>query len=57
MKAIINKLILKQVQCMSEYDFFSIEHETLLIIVASTFGNGEPPTNGLVSINSRKYTL
>ncbi|CAB3251850.1 unnamed protein product [Arctia plantaginis] len=36
-----------QVQCMSEYDFFSIEHETLLIIVASTFGNGEPPANGL----------
>ncbi|XP_035436564.2 nitric oxide synthase [Spodoptera frugiperda] len=35
-----------QVQCMSKYDMFSIEHETLLIIVASTFGNGEPPTNG-----------
>lgn len=35
---------------MSEYDMFSIEHETLLLIVTSTFGNGEPPANGVVSI-------
>ncbi|XP_075969287.1 nitric oxide synthase-like [Anticarsia gemmatalis] len=35
-----------QVQCMSKYDFYSIEHETLLLIVASTFGDGVPPTNG-----------
>ncbi|XP_039747140.1 nitric oxide synthase-like [Pararge aegeria] len=35
-----------QVHCMSEYDVFSIEHETLLLIVTSTFGNGEPPANG-----------
>lgn len=27
---------------------FSIEHETLLLIVTSTFGNGEPPANGVV---------
>ncbi|CAG4908085.1 unnamed protein product [Colias eurytheme] len=36
-----------QVQCMSDYDIFSIEHETLLLIVTSTFGNGEPPANGV----------
>ncbi|KAJ8725465.1 hypothetical protein PYW08_003648 [Mythimna loreyi] len=36
-----------QVQCMSEYDMFSVEHETLLLIVTSTFGNGEPPANGV----------
>ncbi|XP_041976849.1 nitric oxide synthase-like isoform X1 [Aricia agestis] len=36
-----------QVFCMSDYDFFSIEHETLLLIVTSTFGNGEPPANGV----------
>ncbi|CAG5012022.1 unnamed protein product [Parnassius apollo] len=36
-----------QVHCMSEYDMFSIEHETLLLIVTSTFGNGEPPANGV----------
>ncbi|XP_026742645.1 nitric oxide synthase-like [Trichoplusia ni] len=35
-----------QVQCMADYDMFSIEHETLLLIVTSTFGNGEPPANG-----------
>nr|XP_026494938.1 nitric oxide synthase isoform X1 [Vanessa tameamea] len=37
-----------QVHAMSEYDVFSIEHETLLLIVTSTFGNGEPPANGEV---------
>lgn len=41
---------------MSEYDMFSIEHETLLLIVTSTFGNGEPPANGVVSVNSCKVT-
>lgn len=35
---------------MSDYDVFSIEHETLLLIVTSTFGNGEPPANGEVRI-------
>ncbi|XP_026757602.2 nitric oxide synthase-like isoform X1 [Galleria mellonella] len=35
-----------QVHCMSDYDVFSIEHETLVLIVTSTFGNGEPPANG-----------
>lgn len=41
----------QQVHCMSEYEMFSIEHETLLLIVTSTFGNGESPDNGLVSTN------
>ncbi|XP_061712007.1 nitric oxide synthase-like [Cydia pomonella] len=35
-----------QVFAMDEYDMFSIEHETLILIVTSTFGNGEPPANG-----------
>lgn len=29
--------------CMSEYDIANIEHETLLLIVTSTFGNGDAP--------------
>ena len=31
---------------MNEYDVANLEHETLLLIVSSTFGNGDPPENG-----------
>lgn len=34
--------------CMEEYDMTSIEHEALLLVVVSTFGNGDPPENGQV---------
>lgn len=35
-----------QVYCMADYDVSSIEHEALLLVVTSTFGNGDPPENG-----------
>lgn len=35
-----------QVLSMSDYDISNIEHEALLLVVTSTFGNGDPPENG-----------
>lgn len=41
-----------QVFCMDEYDFSRISKENLLMIVTSTFGNGEAPMNGEVGLFS-----
>lgn len=32
--------------CMDSYDMSHLEHEALLLIITSTFGNGDPPENG-----------
>ncbi|XP_074841478.1 nitric oxide synthase 3 isoform X3 [Carettochelys insculpta] len=35
-----------RVLCMDEYDIVCLEHETLVLVVTSTFGNGDPPESG-----------
>ncbi|XP_075424220.1 nitric oxide synthase 1 isoform X2 [Ascaphus truei] len=35
-----------KVMSMDEYDVVHLEHETLVLVVSSTFGNGDPPENG-----------
>uniref|UniRef100_A0A8C1PCR9 Nitric oxide synthase n=1 Tax=Cyprinus carpio TaxID=7962 RepID=A0A8C1PCR9_CYPCA len=35
-----------KVMSMDEYDTVDLEHETLVLVVTSTFGNGDPPENG-----------
>ena len=31
---------------MEDYDIIDLEHEALVLVVTSTFGNGDPPENG-----------
>lgn len=34
---------------MEEYDMSNLEYESLVLVVTSTFGNGDPPGNGEVN--------
>ncbi|ROL51390.1 Nitric oxide synthase, inducible [Anabarilius grahami] len=42
--------------CMEDYDFSELETESLLMVVTSTFGNGESPGNG-VSFRKQLFSL
>uniref|UniRef100_A0A4W3HVV9 nitric-oxide synthase (NADPH) n=1 Tax=Callorhinchus milii TaxID=7868 RepID=A0A4W3HVV9_CALMI len=37
-----------KVRGMDDYDIVHLEHEALVLVVTSTFGNGDPPENGEV---------
>ncbi|XP_041378542.1 nitric oxide synthase-like protein [Gigantopelta aegis] len=41
-----------KVMCMDEYDVIHLEHEALVLIISSTFGNGDPPENGETFANA-----
>ena len=40
---------------MDEYNICDLEKETLLLVVTSTFGNGDSPNNGKVIFTSEVY--
>ncbi|XP_013404057.1 nitric oxide synthase, salivary gland-like isoform X2 [Lingula anatina] len=46
LSGIFNKAFDTRLVCMEDYDVVELEHETLLLIVTSTFGSGDPPDNG-----------
>lgn len=42
-------MLIFQVMCLDNYDVIDLEHETLVLVITSTFGNGDPPENGEVN--------
>jgi len=42
---------------MEDYDLNNLSSESMLLIVTSTFGNGEAPDNGKVSDNLTRVIL
>lgn len=45
---------------MEEYDVIDLEHEAMVLVVTSTFGNGDPPESGEVCsivFNLTNFTL
>ncbi|KAM4795668.1 nitric oxide synthase, inducible [Rhinophrynus dorsalis] len=46
LKALFSYAFNTKVLCMNEYDVRKLDEETLLLVVTSTFGNGDCPGNG-----------
>ena len=53
-QCIISILKLFQTVCMDEYDVEKLANEECVYLVASTFGNGDPPRNGEVRSHHSK---
>ncbi|XP_024301210.1 nitric oxide synthase, inducible isoform X1 [Oncorhynchus tshawytscha] len=46
LNSMLNGAFNSRLLCMEDYNFSDMEQESLLIVVASTFGNGDSPGNG-----------
>lgn len=40
---------------MEDYNFQDLKNERLMLVVTSTFGNGDPPGNGEVCVNMVRF--
>ena len=47
---VYNEVLCFQMVCMDDVDVHELEHEQFVLIVTSTFGNGDPPENGEVRV-------
>ncbi|CAM4539437.1 unnamed protein product [Leuciscus chuanchicus] len=56
LKTMLNCAFDTRLVCMEDYDFSELETESLLMVVTSTFGNGESPGNG-VSFRKQLFSL
>ncbi|KAK2911789.1 hypothetical protein Q8A67_003922 [Cirrhinus molitorella] len=56
LNTMLNRAFESRLVCMEDYDFSEIEAESLLMVVTSTFGNGESPGNG-VSFKKQLFSL
>uniref|UniRef100_A0A8B9J8A4 Nitric oxide synthase n=1 Tax=Astyanax mexicanus TaxID=7994 RepID=A0A8B9J8A4_ASTMX len=57
LKIILSSAFNPRLLCMEDYNFHELEKERLLIVVTSTFGNGEPPGNGEVYYSYSLHSL
>ncbi|XP_066546931.1 nitric oxide synthase 3 isoform X2 [Amia ocellicauda] len=46
LRDIFKRAFAPTVVCMDDYDIVNLQHENLVLVVTSTFGNGDPPENG-----------
>lgn len=47
-KDLFDRAFASSVYCMEDYNKANLEQEQLVLVVTSTFGSGDPPSNGEV---------